>query len=94
MRGSSMIRIIFYLFVFVYACNLSPKEKVKTRKEIARYCKKAKKKIKRLEKQARQKSTPKIQRCKRAYSELRYQSCHMKRYREKIYKAALHCKKR
>ena len=65
----------------------------KSYKSIKKLCQKAKRKITLLEAKARKKSTPKIQRCKRAYSELRYQACQLKKYRQIKIDAAKNCAK-
>ncbi len=88
-----VIVMVFYTVNFSARNNKSSKKIHKSKYQIAQYCDMSRNKIKKLEKQARRKSTPRIQRCKRAYSELRYQSCHMKKYKDKIYKAALNCKR-
>lgn len=71
----------------------SPRKNLKSYKNIKKICEKAKRKISVLETKARKKSTPKIQRCKRAYSELRYQACHLKKYRQRKMDAAKNCAK-
>ncbi len=69
------------------------KKKKISRKEIKKQCSKAKLKIKSLEERARRKSTSAIQRCKRAYSDLRYQACHLKKYKERAVEAVKNCNK-
>jgi len=64
-----------------------------SKKEIQKLCIKVKNKITMLEKKARQKSTAQTLHCLRAYSDLRYQYCHMHKYREKIIKKAKNCKR-
>ncbi|HFB64522.1 MAG TPA: hypothetical protein ENJ60_03185 [Aeromonadales bacterium] len=94
MKRNILIKIVIFSILLAGSNQLHSKSKHKSRKQIAVYCKKAKAKIKKLEMQAKIKSTPQTQRCKRAYSQLRYQSCHMKKYKDKIYRAAIHCKRR
>ncbi len=72
----------------------SKKKNKKSTKNIKKICKKAKAKITAIEAKARQKSTVKTQRCKKAYSELRYQSCHLKKYNQKKIDAAKRCGRR
>jgi hypothetical protein len=68
-----------------------PYKNKNSRKNLKALCKKAKNKIITLEARARQKSTSKLQRCKRAYSELRYQACHRRKYDQKKIDAAKNC---
>ncbi len=68
------------------------KGKLKSRNSIKQLCHKTKQKIKQLERKAKQKSTPGIQRCKRAYSELRYQACHLKKYNQKKIDSVANCR--
>jgi hypothetical protein len=66
-------------------------KKNKSRDKIKKLCIKSKRKITALEARARRKSTPKIQRCKRAWSKLRYQTCHQKKYHQRKIDAAKNC---
>jgi len=67
------------------------KKNKKSYKNIKKLCNKTKRKILVLESQGRTKSTNKIQRCKRAYSELRYQACHLKKYNQRKIDSAKSC---
>jgi len=71
----------------------SRKKNKKSYKNIKKLCNKTKRKILVLESQGRKKSTIKIQRCKRAYSELRYQACHLKKYNQRKIDVAKDCAK-